>query len=47
MCTSVIVILFKTECSPYGSAYLSPPPDSNWRRLVNLMCSLLVCYINL
>ncbi|KAI0223950.1 CREB-regulated transcription coactivator 3 [Lamellibrachia satsuma] len=22
----------KIDCSPYGSAYLSPPPDSSWRR---------------
>ncbi|VDI74843.1 CREB-regulated transcription coactivator 1-like isoform X1 [Mytilus galloprovincialis] len=23
----------RTNCSPYGSAYLSPPPDTSWRRL--------------
>ncbi|XP_041364380.1 CREB-regulated transcription coactivator 1-like isoform X2 [Gigantopelta aegis] len=22
----------RTDCSPYGSAYLSPPPDTSWRR---------------
>ena len=22
----------RTNCSPYGSAYLSPPPDTSWRR---------------
>ncbi|XP_069138557.1 CREB-regulated transcription coactivator 1-like isoform X1 [Argopecten irradians] len=23
----------RTDCSPYGSAFLSPPPDTSWRRL--------------
>ncbi|XP_060064072.1 CREB-regulated transcription coactivator 1-like isoform X6 [Ylistrum balloti] len=23
----------RTDCSPYGSAFLTPPPDTSWRRL--------------
>ena len=24
--------LLQVECSPYSTAYLSPPPDTSWRR---------------
>jgi len=36
-----LTTISQRDCSPYSLSYLSPPPDSNWRRFVHhgLDCS--------